>query len=301
MASATGLALLAVACVPPSAAAGRGRAAYVSGGTLTELIPTDPGNLDPLTTVTSVTRGLDAYAYDPLVNLTPNGRLVSGLATSWTQSGTTYSFTIRHGVTCSHGSTMSPATIAANINYMSNPKNRSPLITLFIPGGAKATANTAASKVIVTLKKPFPFFLVELSQIGLVCTKGLTHPSLLADGTEGSGPYVLSSAVPGEQYTFTIRKGYAWGPGGASTNAAGMPAKIVVKVVSDPTTEADLLLGGGANIASVQGLASKPLSGARLFHKSAALPLGELWFNQGSGHATATTDVRKAIVEALQP
>lgn len=299
--SATSLGLVALACAPgPSAgAAGAKKTHYVNGGTLTELIPSDPGNLDPLTTVTSETRTLDFLAYDSLVHLTAKAKVVSGLATSWKQSGTGYVFTIRKGVTCADGSPMSPATIAGNINFIADPANKSPLLTLFIPSDAKATADTATSKVTITLAKPFPFFLQNLSAIPLVCAKGLADQASLAGATDGSGPYVLSQAVAGSQYTFTVRKGYHWGPGGASTSVKGIPAKIVAKVVSDSTTQANLLLDGGANIAAVSGLASKPLRNAHLFHKSDTLVSGELWFNQGAGHVTTNLDVRKAIVQAL--
>lgn len=305
---ACGVALtLAVSACGSSSTAGSGHTAagaktggaVVTGGTLTELIPSDPGNLDPLTTVTSTTRGLDVYAYDPLLNLAPNGQLVSGLATSWKGSGNTYTFTLRKGVTCSDGSTLSPATVAANINFMSNPANKSPLLGLFVPPDAKATADNATSSMTVTLGQPFPFFLESMTQVGLVCAKGLSDPTILANGSDGSGPYVLTSVVAGQQYTFSLRKGYAWGPGGATTATPGMPAKIVVKVVADATTEANELLEGDANLASVQGLASKPLSSAGLFHQSAVAPLGELFFNQAAGHATANEAVRKAIVSAL--
>lgn len=310
LASALGLALVAGACGSSTSGSSTGggatgggasgkAAGYVTGGTLTQLIPSDPGNLDPLMTVTGVTRGLDYYAYDPLINEEPNGTLVSGLATSWKQSGNTYRFTLRKGVTCSDGSTLTPATVAANINYLSDPAHKSPLLGLLVPPGAKATADPATSQLSITVAQPFPFFFEDLSQVGLVCAKGLADPSSLAEGTDGSGPYVLSQAVAGQQYTFTIRKGYAWGPGGATTATPGMPAKIVVKVVADPTTEANLVLGGGANLANVQGLASKPLSAAHLFQRSAVAPLGELWFNEGPGHATAAARVRQAVVQAL--
>lgn len=296
-----GLALLVVAAVPGvSGAAPRAtRTKYVDGGTLTELISSDPGNLDPLMTVTGTTIGLDDFAYDPLVHVNNAGKVISGVASAWKQSGTSYVFTIRHGVTCADGSTLSPTTIADNINFVANPTNKSPLLTLYVPSDAKATADAATSTVTITLTSPFPFFFDDLANVGLICTKGLADQSSLANATDGSGPYALTHAVAGQQYTYTIRKGYDWGPGGASTSTKGMPAKIVVKVVADATTEADLLLDGGANIAEVQGLASKPLVSAHLFHKSAALPLGELWFNQGSGHATASTSVRQAIVRGV--
>jgi len=41
------------------------------------------------------------------------------------------------------------------------------------------------------------------------------------------------------------------------------------------------------------------VSNAGLFHQSAVAPLGELWFNQAPGHATANVAIRKAIVSAL--
>jgi peptide/nickel transport system substrate-binding protein len=296
-----GLALAAAACGSSGGTAGSTAKAsgFVTGGTLIELIPSDPGNLDPLTTVSSVTRGLDAYAYDSLINQEPSGKLVSGLATSWQQSGNVYTLTLRRGVTCSDGSALSPATVAANINFLSNPKNKSPLLNLFIPPDAVAKADASTSSVTITLAKPFPFFLEDLTGVGMVCAKGLAKPSLLAEGTDGSGAYALTSAVAGQQYTFTVRHGYTWGPEGASTNAAGIPAKIVVKVVSNSTTQANLLLQGEANVASVQGLASRPLSATHLYNQSAVAPLGELWFNQSAGHATADPKVRAALVTAL--
>ena len=293
-----GLALAAAACGSSGGTAGS-TAGFVTGGTLTELIPSDPGNLDPLTTVTAVTRGLDAYAYDTLINQEPSGKLVSGLATSWQQSGNIYTLTLRSGVTCSDGSALSPATVAANINFLSNPKNKSPLLNLFIPPDAVAKADASTSSVTITLAKPFPFFLEDLTGVGMVCAKGLANPSLLAEGTDGSGPYALTSAVAGQQYTFTVRHGYTWGPGGASTSVSGIPAKIVVKVVSNSTTEANLLLQGEANVAAVQGLASRPLSAAHLYSQSAAAPAGELWFNHSAGHATADPKVRAALMTAL--
>ncbi|MFF7637477.1 hypothetical protein ACFZB9_30685 [Kitasatospora sp. NPDC008050] len=43
------------------------------------------------------------YAYDSLVNLAPDGTLVTGLASSWQATATTAAFTHRPGVTCSDG------------------------------------------------------------------------------------------------------------------------------------------------------------------------------------------------------
>ena len=273
------------------------RAALVSGGTLTELIPSDPGSLNPFKTVNTTTIGINHFLYDPLVNELESGRIVSGLATSWHPMAHGETFTLRQGVTCSDGSTLRPSTVAANINYIADPKNASPLVGVYVPAGLKAAAH--GSTVTVSSSQPTPFLLQGLANVGIVCAKGLTHPSILAHGSDGTGPFVISSAVAGQQYNLTVRHGYAWGPDGASTAAAGIPAKLVVKVVASSSTEANLLLQGGANIASVIGLANKPLTSAGLFKQSASGPLGELWFDEAPGHPEASEAVRQALTEAL--
>ncbi|MGH3301407.1 MAG: ABC transporter substrate-binding protein [Streptosporangiaceae bacterium] len=295
-----GLALAATAC-GSSAKSPAATSNLNTGGTLTELISSDPGNLNPLQTVNGTTRSVDFYSYDPLINQIASGQLVSGLASKWQQAGNTYTFTLRRGVTCSDGSALTASTVAANVSYIANPANKSPLLGLFVPPGAKATADDAASTVTITLAGPFPFFLNDLASFGIVCAKGLADPAILAQGTDGTGPFTLTGSVPGEQYTFAVRRGYHWGPAGASTDVAGMPGTIVLKVVTNMTTAANLLLDGQANAAgSVTGPDTKRLAAAHLFKAGGTLvPLGELWFNQAAGHPGASETVRQALLMAL--
>ena len=75
----------------------------------------------------------------------------------------------------------------------------------------------------------------------------------LASATVGTGPYVLSEAAPGDHYTYTIRDGYTWGPNGATTATAGMPGTVVLRIVENPATAANLLLTGDVNAAAVIG------------------------------------------------
>jgi peptide/nickel transport system substrate-binding protein len=109
----------------------------------------------------------------------------------------------------------------------------------------------------------------------------------------------LSQATPGSQYTYTKRDGYAWGPGGATTAVKGLPAKIIVKIVGNDTTAANLLLTGGLNAATVQGADTARLDAKRLFSASTSLVTGELWFNQADSRATADPAVRKALAQAV--
>jgi len=271
----------------------------VSGGTLTEGISVDPGNLDPQQSALSVDGMMAQLAYDGLVRESSSGSIVSGLASSWHQSGNSVTFTLKKGVTCSDGSKVTPSLIAGNVAYVANPKNKSPLLGVYLPPGTTAHADGAAGTVTLAWPQPYPFALQALTDFPIVCPKGLADRGILAHGTDGTGPYVLSQAVPGSQYTYTVRKGYSWGPGGASTAAAGIPAKLVVKVVSNETTAANLLLSGQLNIASVAGSDRTRLAASRLFSRSALVNLGEMEFNQSAGRPTADGNVRKALTMAL--
>lgn len=286
-----------------SACGGSGTAqpgqSFVSGGTLTEGIPNDPGNLDPQQSALSVDGYMAQLAYDALVRESASGSLVSGLASSWQQSGNSVTFTLKKGVTCSDGSKVTPSLIAGNVAYVADPKNKSPLLGVYLPPGTTAKADGTAGTVTLTWPQPFPFALQAMTDFPIVCQKGLADRGVLAHGTDGTGPYVLSQAVPGSQYTYTVRKGYHWGPGGASTAAPGVPAKLVVKVVSNETTAANLLLSGQLNIASVAGSDRSRLAASRLFSHSALVNLGEMEFNQSAGRPTADANVRKALTMAL--
>jgi peptide/nickel transport system substrate-binding protein len=268
-------------CSGSGNAAGNGGGGHpVSGGTLTAVVNADPGNLDPQSSVISTDVQFGFFAYDRLVSFGSDGSLQPNLAASWTSdsAGSQYVFTLRKGVTCSDGSPLTPATIAANLNYVANPKNASPLLGAAVPAGTTATADAGAGTVTVKLGTPAPFFVNDLTLLPIVCQKGLDDRGSLAHATDGTGPYVLAGASSGNQYTYTLRKDYSWGPAGATSAVAGLPATIVLKVVANETTAANLLLGGGAQIATVSGADRTRLSGAGLFHVGNPQILGELFF-----------------------
>ena len=289
-------ALAASAC---GSSAGQSGQKLVSGGTLTEGIATDPGSLDPQQSPLSVDTYMAQLAYDPLVQESPSGSIISGLASAWHLSGNSATFTLKKGVTCSDGSPVTPSLIEANVAYVANPANKSPLLGVFMPPGTTARAGAAPGTVTLSWPQPFPFALQALATVPIVCQKGLADRATLAHGTDGTGPYVLSQAVPGSQYTYSVRQGYTWGPGGASTAAQGLPAKLVVKVVSNETTAANLLLNGQLNIADVVGPDRTRLAAAHLFSHSALVNFGEMEFNQAAGHPTADENVRQALTMAL--
>ena len=241
------LSLLASATLVVSSGGGGGslaRAAagdIVDGGTFTMTMSADPGNLDPQSSPTSALFQVTQFAYDPLLSLEPqSGAIQSGLATAWAVDGTAVLLTFAEGITCSDGTALTASDVVANLDYIANPDNQSPFLGTYYPVGATAVADDEARTVGITLAAPAPFVLNGLANLPIVCAAGMADRASLASATSGTGPYVLSEAASGDHYTYTIRDGYTWGPNGATTDVAGMPDTVVVRIVENPSTAANL-------------------------------------------------------------
>lgn len=297
------LAVVMCAILPVVAACsgGGGSASGASNGTLTFGESVDPGSLNPLRNNSTPGIEVARLAYDPLIWVDPQGKLRPGVLTSWQQkTPLTWELTVRKGVTCSDGSAMDAQTVADNFTYDTAPKNKAVWTDLFPGGAASAVADTAAGTVTVKLKSPSPFLMQGLTLMPLVCEKGLKNPSLLANESIGSGPYVMQSVQPGNSITYTRRKGYTWGPSDyPSTAAAGLPAKVVVKIVTNATTMANLLLNGQVNIAGVTGNDQKRLQAQKLFSVGTDSITSQIWFNHSAGLNTADASVRQALTMGL--
>ena len=282
-----------------SGAASPGGGTLANGKTFTMAISTDPGNLDPHQTVLSVTRQVDRFLYARLVEQAADGKIVAGLAEKWEADTSKATFTLRNGITCADGTPLTASDVAANINYIGDAKNKSPLAGLFVPAGSKAKGDDGARTVTVTSGKPDAFLLVNFGYVPIVCGKGLIDRSLLAKGGAGTGMFTVSDIVPSDHYTFTRRKDFTWGPGDWKADQAGLPDTVTLKVIANETTAANLLVSGGVNVATVAGPDQDRLAAQKLFHVDSLAPLGQLWFNQAEGHPTAEAPVRRALVQAL--
>jgi peptide/nickel transport system substrate-binding protein len=271
-----------------------------SGGTFTMALNSDPGNLDPLSNAGSALFEISQLAYDRLLAVDPkSGAVRPALASAWKADGTAVTLTLKPGITCSDGSPLTASDVAANLTYLSDPKNKSPFLGVFYPAGATAKGDDQAGTVSIELAANSPFVLAGLANLPIVCRAGLDDRKSLAATSSGTGPYQLTQAVPGSQYTYKIRDGYTWGPDGASTAVKGMPDTIVMKIVQNASTAANLLLSGGLNAAHIGGPDAARLDAAKLFSASTPHLIGEQWYNQGKGHQTADPAVRKALTQAL--
>ncbi|MEE6310787.1 ABC transporter substrate-binding protein [Plantactinospora veratri] len=271
----------------------------VNGKTFTMVLSADPGNLDPHFTSLASTQQVDRFLYDSLLNVGPDGTLVAGLAEKWQGDTTTVTYTLRKGVSCADGSPLTAGQVAANITFVGDPKNASSRIGVFVPAGATATADEAAGTVTVTSPTPAAFLDRMVGGLHIVCDRGLKDRKLLRQGSVGTGMFTLTEAVADDHYTLTRRKEYAWGPGDWPATQDGLPDTVVLKVVTNESTAANLVGSDQANAVTVIGPDSQRLRAMRLFERSVVAALGELWFHQKPGLPGADETVRRALTQAL--
>lgn len=277
-----------------------GEASYVDGATFTLGLSSDPGNLDPVMGAGTSLFTVTQFAYDPLVSVDgETGEITSQLATDWEVDGTTVTLTLAEGVTCADGTELTASDAAESLAFVADPKNQSPFLGTFIPVGAKASGDDASRTVTLELESPAPFVLNGLGNLPIVCPSGNEDRSSLRQATAGTGPYELTEAAPGDHYTYTLREGYTWGPDGATTDEEGLPATVVVQIVENESTAANLLLSRGLNAASVSGPDAQRLEKSGLFSADSPAVAGEQWYNHADGRVTSDPDVRMALTQAL--
>lgn len=271
----------------------------LTGGTYVTALPSDPGNLHPLRAQQVTTNNVVGLTYDTLLDDTTAGKLVPQLATTWRVTPTSVTYTLRKGVTCSDGTALTAGAVAANFDWIKNPKNGSSYLGSNLPDSDYTVrSDDTAGTVTISRTKPYGFLLDGTGLIPIVCPKGLSNPKLLAQGTDGTGPYVVSSYKADDQITLKVRSDYRWGPNGAGTDVAGVPARIVLRIIKDSSTQINLFLAGQLNDASATGPDEARLKGHGF--QTLAVPTGpaELFFNQRNP-ALRDPRVRKALTTAL--
>jgi peptide/nickel transport system substrate-binding protein len=293
-----GLLAVSLAACGGSPGGGSGGRNLVDGGTFTFVLGTDPGNLDPHFTSLASTMQVDRFLYDSLVNIDEKGDMVAGIADKWEATTTEATFTLRKGVTCADGTPLTATQVAENINFVGDPKNASSRIGVYVPVGAKATADDDAGTVTVTTPTPDSFLDRNVGSLQIVCAKGMADRSVLKQGADGTGMFTVTEAVGGDHYTLTRRKDYTWGPGDWDPKQQGLPDTVVVKIVANESTAANLLISGGANAAQFVGPDQQRLTSQRLFQRDVQAVIGELWFNQKPGLPGADEKIRRALVQA---
>ena len=194
------------------------------------------------------------------------------------------------------------------MNWIKTPKTASPLPKLFGPGPYRVSANVKKGTFTFGTQTPFQTLLLGFTDAPIVCPAGLaalsSNPNALVTQQYGSGPYELTSYVPNVSVSYQKRPGWAkwanWAPAGVNYKA--MPDTFTWQLVSDPSTEANILTTGAADIGALLPgpNTDRLLSDSSLTNKrSESYNPMEVWFNQRPGYPAANPDVRAALFAAL--
>lgn len=207
----------------------------------------DPGSACDIPSYTTIQN-----LYDELVTTT-GVKVQPMLASSWTANSkdTEYTFQLRHGVTFSSGDPMTSADVVFSLQYALK-QNGCEGYVLNSGFNNEVTSVKAAGPytVVVKLRTPDPIFLKTMSQQVVILDSKVVEAHggdskagarWLSTHAAGSGPFTLTSYEPDDQIVLTARKGY-WG-------GTPAPSKVVIRIVSDPSSMELLASSGAINMA----------------------------------------------------
>ncbi|WP_138444289.1 ABC transporter substrate-binding protein [Sinomonas susongensis] len=196
-----------------------------------------------------------ALAYDPLVYLSGDGKLVPDLATSWQYVGTgnkVFEITLRDGVKFDDGSTMDANAVVGSLKYFLSAKG--PMVAH--AGKISSIEAVGTNKVRITYAQPNPdaaLSLTQYNEFGLIISpKGVADPTSLLKTSAGTGAYTFDSqdSVTNSSYVYKKNPNY-WEP------SAQKFQTVNVKVIGDPNAVLSAITtgqvdnaGGSANTAA---------------------------------------------------
>ncbi|HEU4969550.1 ABC transporter substrate-binding protein [Sphingomonas sp.] len=262
----------------------------------------DPGALDPHKAATFAPAFLLAFAYEGLLARDAAGRLVPNLAESWRQTGRSVTFTLRPGITCADGTPLTTDDVADNYRFVLDRRNGSPQLGPGgVPPGSRVRADRARRQLTIEAPSPLSFLAETTGALPIVCRAGLRDRSRLVRETLGTGLYQLARSVPNSHYDLARRAGYRWGADGTRSDSQGLPARVVVRIISNPSTAANLLLAGELTAAAVSGPDRRRLTAAGFHPIGSRAPAIQMWFNQAPGRVATDERVRRALAMAVDP
>jgi peptide/nickel transport system substrate-binding protein len=218
------------------------------GGNLTIAIDSFPQDLDPYSpTIDPQSLEVMNSWLEYLVEPSPDGsKLVPTLASSYQVStdNRTYTFKLRSGVKFSNGSPMTTTDVVYSLHQAFEQKGSQ---INFLADYVASITSPDSSTVVVTLKKPWPYLLQDLSGFNapilpasLAQSQGL--PQFLKQPV-GTGPFVMGAVAAGDSIKVTRNTNY-WDPGKPYLDS------ITFKVIGSDVGRANAVKGGQADIAA---------------------------------------------------
>lgn len=237
------------------------------------------------------------FLYDTMVRRTIDGDIIPGAAESWDMTPSTGVFKIRDGLVCSDGTPLDATAIAASFQELGDNPAAMGKTKIFGPDGMRSvTADSATNTVTIETNSPNNEMLTGLAIGGhIVCPSGLADSDALRQSPQGSGPYELTDSKRGDQYTLTLRDDYTAYPEG--TTAGDMPRTVVLKVITEDPTGADLVESGKVQIAGIHSNDAKRLldNDSLISVPAPGYNTNAVLFTQKPGFPTADEKLRQGM------
>lgn len=260
----------------------------------------DPGSLDPQSGSNGASTMTSYFSYDRIV-ANVDGHIEPQIAERWQAAPDQVTLWIRRDVTCSDGHHLTAGDVAANFRRMVDPEHgvaNAPGI--FGSNRITVNANDRDSTVHLTMAVPNSDIMFGLARTAVICPAGLADLERVRSHPVGTGPYELIAAQPGESYTYRRRPEYHWGPASISGGQHEAPETVILRVVENDSTAANLLSEGKLDIARVVGPDRLRLDRDGRYTRRIVSPsLFGLYFNQHPGRPGQDIRVRRALVEAI--
>ncbi|MGJ5891484.1 ABC transporter substrate-binding protein [Streptomyces niveiscabiei] len=223
---------------------------------------------------------------ETLVKLDADGDAQPALATKWTRSGKSWTFTLRDGVTFHDGTALDAKAVARSLTRAAtaSPKPR-------ILDGVELTVQASGDNVVVTTGDEDPLLPQRLSspQLSILAAKAYTGKTVNPVGA-GTGPFELVAVNGTSSATLDRYDGY-WGPKAKSPG-------IDVKFVPDGTARAAALRSGEADIVEAVPVSQAALLDQKLITEVPMPRTNTLYLNASSGpfkDASLRAAARQAI------
>jgi peptide/nickel transport system substrate-binding protein len=178
--------------------------------------------------------------YETLVKQDQDGKIVPGLAESWTVSddGKTYTFKLRDGVKFTNGADFTADDAVFSIEQVKTKWKPAVKAAMDVVDKAEAVSPT---ELKVTLKNPSNSWLFKMTtRVGAMFSK--TGVADLATKPIGTGPYTFTSWTRGDNIVLTRNENY-WG---SKPNVK----TVTFRYFQDPTAMNNALLTGGIQVIS---------------------------------------------------
>ena len=195
-----------------------------NGNSVTVGIAQDLDDLDPQLAKTAGIREVLFNIFEGLVKASPDGSVIPAVASDYelSEDGTTYTFTLREGVTFHNGNPVTAEDVVYSLERCAGSENEGkPLVSAFSVVERIEAADD--SHVVVTLSEPSLEFLNALTAPIIPKDSGPT----ITDTMTGTGPFRFVSYTPQDSLVMEKYDGY-W-----NQDKAAKLDKVTFKIIAD--------------------------------------------------------------------